>query len=150
MKRQTTLSLAVILTAMLLPSFVQAQCSAATIQGAYSYQFHGVLLNTNAPQSPVDQPNAQAGRIQFTATSGSGGTLTGSQRGNLGGAPSSRTFTGVYTVNADCTGTFSRNLDNGDTQLLSLAIADGGAEIEFAFISTTFSPQVASGVARKQ
>jgi hypothetical protein len=134
---------------LLLPSHVHGLCSATTIEGSYGYGFSSLFAGH---PGTVGQslPNAQAGRISFTATSSSEGTLTGSQSGAIAGFPSDRTFTGTYSVASDCTGTFTRTLDNGDVQVLAISIVQGGAEIEFAFHSTTFTPQTGQGVMKRQ
>src|SRR5258708_2183099 len=86
-------SLIVVLGAVLVPSYAQSQCNATTIQGSYGFRFSSFFI----PRSGLlanSFPNAQAGRIVFAPD----GTLTGSQKGNVGGSPSEFTFTGTYSV----------------------------------------------------
>jgi hypothetical protein len=147
--RKFTTSLIFAVVMLLLPFHVHGQCSAATIQGNYGFGFSSFFDNRPGTLGQAI-PNAQAGRISFTATSSTDGTLTGAQSGAVGGAPSDFTFTGTYSVGSDCTGTVTRTLANGDVQVLAIAIVQGGVEIEFAFHSTSFTPQTGQGVMKRQ
>jgi hypothetical protein len=144
-------SLIVVVGDLLLPSYAQGQCNAATVQGSYGFRFSSFFI----PRSSLlanSFPNAEAGRIVFTPNSAASldGTLTGSQKGNVGGGPSEFTFTGTYSVNSDCTGTLTRTLANGDVQELAIAMVQSGTEIEFAFHSTSLTPQTGEGVMKRQ
>lgn len=80
----------------LLPN-VQAQepgrkCSAKTLKGAYGIKFEGEKIGFGKLVS--------VSRIVFDGN----GTFTTSETGRFNGAPITRTFTGPYVVNDDCTG----------------------------------------------
>jgi hypothetical protein len=145
-------SLVAVIATVLLPAQAHGQtCNAATIQGSYAFRFSGFFGPGPAPSATQlnigsFSPGAQAGRIVFTPNSptSSDGTLTGSQAGNIGGVPTENTFTGIYSVNSDCTGTFTRNVTT-----FAIAIAQSGAEIEFAFF-TSATPRVGEGLMKKQ
>ena len=65
----------------------EAACTAATVEGSYGFRFDGFV----GPSSPAalkvgaSSPEAVVGEISFTATSSTGGTLTGSESGTFGG-----------------------------------------------------------------
>ncbi len=93
-------------------------------------------------------PEAVAGEISFTPTSGTDGTLTGSESGNFGGVAFQLTFTGTYKVNVpQCTGSLSRTLSNGFTASADFVIVKGGEEIEFVH---TNGGVVEQGVMKKE
>jgi hypothetical protein len=152
------LSLIVAVGTVLLPSYAHGQCNAATIQGSYGFRLN-VLFAPGAGKSqlPIASfiPGAQAGRIVFTPSSSTSpdGTLTGSQQGNVGGVPNEPTFAGTYSVNSDCTGMMTQTLSNNGSFVsvaeFAFAIVQSGAEIEFAFHSSS-SPRVGEGVMKKQ
>lgn len=80
----------------LLPS-VQAQepgrkCSLKTLKGAFGIKFEGEKIGFGKLVS--------VSRIVFDGN----GTFTTSEIGRFNGAPITRTFTGPYVVNEDCTG----------------------------------------------
>lgn len=88
----------------LVPS-VQAQepgrkCSLKTLKGAYGIKFEGQKIGTG--------PFVSISRITFDGN----GTFTTSETGRFNGNPVTRTFTGPYVVNDDCTGflDFTSNL----------------------------------------
>lgn len=131
-------------------------CNAATIQGAYAFRnaMSFVITTGNAGTKPMNVPTTAAlavtGRYDFTPTSGQEGTLTVShQSGNFGGvAIDYPPMTGTYTVNADCTGKFTRVSPAGQTTTFVFAIADGGNEIEFAIYSADL-PLTGSGYLKR-
>jgi hypothetical protein len=148
------LSLIALVCIILLPSPAYAQgCSAATIAGSYGYRFSVLFAPPGRVTLPlkIDSfiPGAQAGRIVFTPNSStsSDGTVTFSQKGNVGGVPSEATSTGSYSVNPDCTGTLTR--DNDGTEFF-FTVVQGGAEIEFAFHTSMSGQKVGEGIMKKQ
>jgi hypothetical protein len=74
-------------------------CSNATLQGTFAFTSTGFI--TSPP--PIAGPFAEVGTQTFDGTGGTTLTATASQNGNI--AP--LTLKGTYTVNSDCTGTFS-------------------------------------------
>jgi hypothetical protein len=76
------------------------------------------------------------------------GVLTGRGIGNLNGNIVPVTFTGVYTVNADCTGTYTVQVSPlGLTTHASFVIDDGGNELQ---IIITDPGTVITCIARRQ
>jgi hypothetical protein len=115
----TVLALAMSLTA-------QAQdkgCSNATLRGSYAQTGSGVIT------APPDQagPFANVGTLVFD---GKGG-LTGTLVANSNGSSSPATETGTYTVNSDCTGTYTVQIAPfGITSQAFFAIDSNGDELE--------------------
>lgn len=122
-------------SAMLLPSTAYGQsCTAATIEGSYAVNasFFAFEGKVNVPRTVGSSgPITLVGRFVFAATSDSDGTFTGSLKGSVGGAPSTSKLEGTYHVDPDCTGTVT---NSDGTALRAIAIANGGAEIEFSII----------------
>jgi hypothetical protein len=75
-------------------------CSAASLLGTFAYTSVGSIV---APAF-VAGPYAEVGTQIFDGKGGVTFTLMSSQNGNIGPA----TQTGTYTVNSDCTGTFTQ------------------------------------------
>src|SRR5215471_168349 len=84
------------------------KCSAQTLKGSYGIKFEGIKFAD--ANFPTDRHFVSVSLITFDGRS----TFTTSETGRFEGALVSRTFTGPYTVNADCTGflDFSSNLSN--------------------------------------
>jgi hypothetical protein len=76
-------------------------CSNESLKGAFAYTSTGAIVA--APIAPLVGPGAEVGTQTFD---GKGGT-TYSFFSNQNGNPSPGTATGTYTVNPDCTGTFT-------------------------------------------
>jgi len=76
-----------------------AQCSLANVAGSYGYTANGFIAI--APGSVV--PVAAAGMITFDGT----GHVTGTQTRVLAGNSLDETYSGTYSVNSNCTGTFA-------------------------------------------
>ncbi len=128
----------------------EAACTAATIEGSYGFRFDGFVGPSSGVAKKVGAfaPEAVVGEISFTATSSTGGTLTGSESGNFGGGVFQLTFPGTYTVNAPkCTGSLTRTLFEGFTVADDFVIVKGGAEIEFA---STTAGIVEAGVMKRE
>ena len=75
------------------------QCSLANVAGSYGYTANGFVAI--APGSFI--PAAAAGRITFDGT----GHVSGTQTRVVGGASLDETYSGTYTVNSNCTGSFT-------------------------------------------
>jgi hypothetical protein len=76
-------------------------CSEATLKGTFAYTSTGFVLVANIPA--LVGPGAEVGTQYFDGKGGITFTFNSSQNGNIG----SETTTGTYTVNDDCTGTFT-------------------------------------------
>ena len=91
------------LLVVLIPGFAssahaEGRCSMAATAGAWAFTYSGTILLPNGAAIPV----ASVGR--FTQK---GGSLSGTETRSLAGQSADETLTGSYTVNADCTATYS-------------------------------------------
>ncbi len=75
------------------------QCSLAKVAGSYGYTTSGFVATPTGAFVPV----AGAGRIVFDGH----GNVSGSQTRVVAGSSLDETYSGTYTVNADCTGSFT-------------------------------------------
>jgi len=101
-------------------------CSSATLSGTYASNQTGTLNGL---------PVAQVNRV----VSDGNGNITGSGTLVVNGGVSYPTFTATYTVNADCTGTFTAS--SGVQQ--NLVITLDGSEVQFI---VTFHPAGAATI----
>jgi hypothetical protein len=76
-----------------------SQCSLTSVAGSYGYTTSGFVAL--APGSFV--PVAAAGRITFDGH----GNVTGTQTRVVAGSSLDETYSGTYTVNPNCTGSFT-------------------------------------------
>ena len=76
-------------------------CSEATLKGTFAYTSTGFIVADAPP--PIVGPSAEVGTQTFDGEGGVKFTFNSSQNGNTGPG----TATGTYTVNDDCTGTFT-------------------------------------------
>jgi hypothetical protein len=119
------------------------KCSAQTLKGSYGIKFEGIKF---ADQNfAADRRFVSVSLITFDGRS----TFTTSETGRSEGVLVSRTFTGPYLVNADCTGflDFSSNLSNPPHIALGdFVIVDEGKGF---FVLDNEEGWAAGGVARK-
>ena len=110
----------------------RAKCSEATLHGTYLFAEDGVLLTDN------DQvPFALAGYQVYNGK----GKVKGVQSGNFGGEVFRKeSFTGTYTVKADCTATVT--YAGGDEQFDLFLDPDGS---KFTLVQVKPSDLVTSG-----
>ena len=102
-------------------------CSNASLLGTFAY----TLTETVISPPPIAGPTAEVGTQTFDGKGGTTGTATLSSNGNI----FQFTFTGTYTVNPDCTGTFTLLIAGpGITQHVYFVIDDN--ESEFRAIET--------------
>ena len=96
-------------------------CSAATLNGRYGLTFSG-FSTTGALPAPVSTsiPVAGGGLVTFDGN----GNLSASETVNFGGLILPVNVTGTYTVNPDCTGSFTTSRAH-----LNLVIVRNGREI---------------------
>ena len=137
--------------AALMPARAFAACDATTIAGNYGYRLNGLFAPAKTAPAffPIGSftPIAVAGRIVFDSTT-TPPSISGSRTGDSSGHLTSHTFSGTYSVNADCTGTVHQVLDDAEVRDYEIAIVQGGAEIEFADTSGSPLPVVGEGVAK--
>jgi len=118
---------------------VDKGCSNATLHGSYAQIGSGVIT------APADQagPFANIGTLFFDGN----GNVTGTLVINQNGTTAQATETGTYTVNSDCTGTYTVEINPfGFSSGASFAIASGGDELE---IMVTDLGSVITCVAKK-
>jgi hypothetical protein len=117
------------------------ECSNATLHGSFGYTITG--FSFSAPP-PLAGAFAQVGRQTFDGNGNTAATATTSLNGNV--LPV--TLEGTYTVNPDCTGSFTITIfPIGLTQHIDFVIDDDGRE--FRAISAE-SGDVLTAVGRKQ
>jgi hypothetical protein len=76
-----------------------AQCSLAKVAGGYGYTASGFVATPTGAFVPV----AAAGRITFDGY----GNVSGTQTRVVAGSSLDETYSGTYSVNPDCTGSFT-------------------------------------------
>jgi len=125
------LAFAVMLMA-LLPTAYGQNCSLARAAGKYAFNDSGTVVNVG--------PRVATGIFTLDAA---GKLVNGKATSSLAGAIAAEAFSGPYTVNSDCTGTFSLDVfdpSSGDllfTATLHLAWDDNMRELRFIFTSVT-------------
>src|SRR5215469_18040049 len=124
------LAFAVMLMA-LLPTAYGQNCSLARAAGKYAFNDSGTVLHIG--------PRVATGIFTLDAA---GNLLNGKATSSLNGAIADETFSGPYTVNSDCTGTFALNVFDPSGNLLftaklNLAWDDNMRELRFIFTSAT-------------
>ena len=122
------LTFAVMLTA-LLPTAYGQNCSLARAAGKYSFNDSGTVVGTG--------PRVATGIFTLDAA---GNLLNGKATSSLHGTIAREAFSGPYTVNSDCTGTFALNVFDSSGNLLftaklDLAWDDNMRELRFIFTS---------------
>ena len=114
------------------------RCSSQTLRGTYGIKFDGLSLERGQI--------ASVSRVTFDGN----GQFTTSEIARLNGNLINRTFTGPYTVNADCTGflDFSSTISNPPHAAHGeIVIVDNGKEF---FVLDNEDGWVASGIGKKQ
>lgn len=92
-------------------------CSLASLRGTFAYTSTGSIVA--APYPPIIGPYAEVGTESFDGNGGVTFTFNASTNGSVGPG----TATGTYTVNEDCTGTFTE-ATSGFTSNFSFVIDD--------------------------
>jgi hypothetical protein len=117
------------------------ECSNATLHGSFGFTVTG--FSFSAPP-PFAGPFGQVGRQTFDGNGITAATATTSANGNV----VSVTLEGTYTVNPDCTGSFTITIfPLGLTQHINFVIDDDG--LEFRAISAD-PGDILTGVGKKQ
>lgn len=131
------------------PRMQAAQCSLGGTAGKYGFTLSGVV---NLPTGAV--PIAAVGQARLD----SAGNVSGIEARTVGGGYADETFTGTFTVNADCTGaTTLQFFESGQlvrTSILSIIFDDNEREIRMVQKSLqlpngAFLPVVITVQARK-
>src|ERR1019366_7147177 len=118
----------------------QTVCSNATLKGHYRVQIAGtrpapsVLIGIQATPGTIEQV---AGVVVQIFDGAGGFTPTDNVKGSLSGIAFDRPGAGTYSVNPDCSGTFTVNNPGAPPILNRLVIVDNGQ----AFTTAVVSPQ---------
>lgn len=135
-----SLRTSLVVVAVLIPGFASlahaaGHCSTAASAGDWAFTYSGTIFIPNGPAVPV----ASVGR--FTQK---GGSLSGTETRSLAGQSADETITGTYTVNADCTGTYSFEIfDSGTlvrTATMNTVLDDNQRSAGGIFTSATLEP----------
>ncbi len=109
---------------LIVPAANARSCSLTGTAGKYGFTLTGVVILGAGPV-----PIAAVGKAALDAT----GNVSGTESRSVGGGFADETFTGTYTVNADCTGTATIAFyDAGQlarTSVLSLVFDNNEREI---------------------
>ena len=130
-------------------SMLQAKpqaCTTAILRGGYGAGTTGLINISNNPNDikiKTFVPFAEAVYFLFDGD----GNVSGTSTADFGGFVSPVTFTGTYTVNANCTGNLT--VDAGASGIVhrDLVIVDAGKEVEFV---STDPGVVIAGYMKKQ
>jgi hypothetical protein len=99
-------------------------CSNATLKGRpFAFTSTGAIVA--APDPSILGPYAEVGVQVFDGQ----GNVSFSYNASQNGAPGAGTATGTYTVNDDCTGTFTETSD-GFTSHFSFVVAENGHDFQ--------------------
>lgn len=108
------------------PDLIEARaCSDAALSGTYGFTFDGEILRSDVTRV------AEFAGVGVETFDGHGSISSGRIIGTNNGQPFMRTFTGTYSINADCTGTKTISI-NGQLSHYALVIVAHGREIKTA------------------
>ena len=107
------------------PRIAHAQqgCSASSFNAPYSYNVTGTYYDNAG--------NVYAYGDAGTFTPDGNGNLTGSDTVSNDGAIGHRTFTGSYSVNANCSGSAKFQFSDGMNASMDLFLGNGGKSVNF-------------------
>jgi hypothetical protein len=121
-------------------------CTSAILRGGYGAGTTGLInssSNANDITIPTFVPFAEAVHFVFDGR----GKFSGSSTADYGGTSFPVTFTGTYSVKADCTGSLTADAGANGIIHRDLVIVDSGKEVEFV---STDAGLVISGYMKKQ
>ena len=128
----------------------QTVCSDATLKGYYGFQITGtrpapsILSGIQATPGTTEQVVGVVVQI----FDGKGGfTQTDNVKGSLSGITPDRAGTGTYSVNPDCTGTFTVNNPGNPPIVNRFVIADNGESLLTAVVSP--QPVMVTAIGKK-
>ncbi len=127
------------------PAVAQSTCTNTTLSGNYAYSFSGhAYLGADGTPRPGGTPVEilAVGVITFDGQ----GAFTGADTESTGGVIRPRSYSGSYTVNADCTGISTIDPPVGPAHTF-MAIDQGGDEF---YVIVTDPGAAISGVAHRQ
>jgi hypothetical protein len=94
-----TIAAVAVLALGIAPAAKAQSCSILSLHGAFSYKGTGTIVSPPEIAGPIDE----VGTLTFNGN----GVVTGAGVLNQGGTATPVTKTGTYTVNPDCTGTYT-------------------------------------------
>jgi hypothetical protein len=100
-------------------------CSDASLHGTYGFSFQGAILKPDGTHA------AEFAGVGDETFDGHGRITGGHLNEVFAGQPSAPTFTGTYSVNADCTGTKTISID-GRPSHYAFVLVDHARAIETA------------------
>lgn len=98
---------------------VNKGCSNTTLEGTFAYAVTGAFVAAPAPLGPYGEAGAQT----FDGNGNTAASGMSSTNGSIAPAVSS----GTYTVNSDCTGTFTLQIAPGISAHYFFVISNGGS-----------------------
>lgn len=101
----------------------QFACATSVLSGPYSYSIAGYVVSSNG----IIMPAADSGML----TADGNGSFRGADTISQGGIVNSRTVSGSYSINADCTGNAIFTDTLGNRLGLDVFVADGSNQVEF-------------------
>jgi len=113
-------------------------CSLGTLTGSYGTAADGLVNPTGQPFVSTSATIPIA--IMAVQSFDGAGKFSQSNTSNVGGFVFTATGSGTYTVNADCSGSATANLSNGEVIHISFVIVDDGRQI----LSVSADPGVIS------
>lgn len=117
----------------------QAGCSVNSWKGPYSYLLNGFAYDSQGNLLVL----GASGRIMPDGN----GAVTGSDTLTLDGTIQRRTYTGTYTVNADCTGATTLTYSDGTKLSSDIVVTSNGREVN---LIDTDQDVILSGVGKQQ
>jgi hypothetical protein len=128
-------------------SSINLACSNATLAGAYSFQITGQILAPAAAAGPVSG-------VALTVFDGFGNLTQVDNVVHNGVAPVEdwRPAVGTYTVNANCTGTFTftpqptNQADAGPALMVHFVVSPDGSQIRTVVTSSPNTPPFTSSI----
>jgi hypothetical protein len=109
-------------------SEAQTGCSVGSLKGAYIYAQDG--FNVAGEMASQRTPFAQSGREVFDGN----GAMSGVGTGNYNGEVARVSYSGTYTIDADCSGAVTFTDGQGVVSHYDIFLENGGAE--FGFVQT--------------
>lgn len=122
---------ALLLTGLSAQAKTEKSCSLSTLQGSYGYTVTGFIPGS----SPANVPFAAVGRIVFD---GRGGVTTVRTLSAGGTVVQNDPGSGMYSVNADCTGKFTISAPPLGILSLDLVVDDDGSQIRAIVTNTGY------------
>jgi hypothetical protein len=113
----------------ILPSvYAQSGCSLGTVTGSYGFAGSGLETQGPVPANiTAFTPFTEVGLV----TADGAGNVSGSIAVSFGGSSSTSTFSGTYTVAADCTGSAINTDVGGSVTHFNFVIVDAGKQVRF-------------------